>query len=301
MIGQRVRAVLWINSPTMKIFLSCLICAFLVSCDKPVETAKSPPDEESNLRTTRANRPPREAAPSPKKELQNAISDALQMSPHEAREQALAEIVRSEFEQNPEIAAEALEHLTPGGEERAKTLRFIASLLVQKNKEEAFTWADALTSAEDKAIAKDEIMVVLGTVDPAGAAKLVLQPRTGNHALDENEIAVLQNWTGASPAEAAEWVQRLPAGDAQKTGIKTLLSQWVQMDSKAAFTWTAAIRNPSARKQATLAMAESLVGTPEPIRNLLLEGADPNIRAEVEPLIQQITQEAIDSAPVEPE
>jgi hypothetical protein len=106
---------------------------------------------------------------------------------------------------------------------------------------------------------------------------------------------------GSSPAEAAAWVQKLPAGEAQKTGVKTLLSQWVQMDSKAAFTWTAAIQNPSARKQATLAMAESLVETPEPIRSFMLEGADPSIRAEIEPLVNQITQDAAESIPVEPE
>jgi hypothetical protein len=48
-------------------------------------------------------------------------------------------------------------------------------------------------------------------------------------------------------------------------------------------------------------MAESLVETPEPIRNFLLEGADPAIRAEIDPLVNQITQEAAESLPVEPE
>jgi hypothetical protein len=289
------------DASNMKIFLSCMLFGLLVSCDKPAETASESADEGSNLRTTRANRPPREAKSSPKKELKDAIAAALAMDPLEAREQALAEIVRSEFEQNPEIANEALEHLAPGGEERAKTLRFIASYLVQKNKDEALAWEETLSSSEDKAIAKDEITAVLGAIDPVGAAKMVLEPRTGNQALSENEVSVLQNWIGSAPAEAAVWVQKLPPGEAQKTGVKTLLSQWVQMDASAAFAWTAAIRNPTARKQATRAMAESLVETPEPIRNFLLEGADPAIRAEIDPLVNQITQEAAESLPVEPE
>lgn len=301
MIGHRPGHELAFAPVTMKIFLPFMICGLLVSCDESVETAKTPADEGSNLRPTRATRPAREASPSPTKELKNAISEALEMSPHEAREQALAEIVRSEFEQNPEIAAEALEHLSPGGEERAKTLRFIASLLVQKNKDEALAWVATLTAPEDAAIANEELMAVLAAVDPPGAAKMVLEARTGTGPLNDQEISVLQNWTGASPAEAAAWVQRLPAGEAQKMGVKALLSQWVQMDSKAAFTWTAAIQNPTARKQATLAMAESLVETPEPIRNFFLEGADATMRAEIEPLVNQITQDAADAAPVEPE
>jgi len=285
----------------MKIFFSCMMSGLLVSCDKPVETTKPGADEGSNLRTTRANRPPREQTPSPKKDLKDAISAALEVDPLEAREQVLAEIVRAEFEQNREIAAEALAHLTPGGQERAKTLRFIASLLVQKNKDEALAWADTLTAAEDVAIAKDEIMAVLGAIDPAGAAKMVLEPRTGNQALSVDEVFLLQNWVGVSPVEAAAWVQKLPAGEAQKLGVKTLLTQWVQMDSKAAFTWIAALKNQAARKQASLAMAESLVETPEPIRNFLLEGADAASRAEIEPLVNQLTQEAEPQAPVEPE
>jgi hypothetical protein len=285
----------------MKIFLSLMMFALLVACEKSAEATKPAADEGTNLRTTRANRPSRAESPSPKKELQDAIAAALEAEPLEAREQMLAEIVRAEFESNPEVANEALAHLTPGGEERAKTLRFIASLLVQKNKDEAFAWADTLTAPDDLAVAKEEIMAVLGAIDPLGTAKMVLEPRTGNQALNETEISALQNWVGSAPAEAAAWVQKLPPGEAQKIGVKTLLGQWIQMDSKAAFTWTAAISHPTARKQATLAMAESLVETPEPIRNFLLDGADPTIRAEVEPLIQNLTREPEPQAPVEPE
>lgn len=301
MIGYSVVIALDPYASIMKIFLGCLFLGLLVSCEKPAEIPSKSGAEVSNLRTTRANRPPREATSSPEKEMKDAITAALAMDPLETREQALAEIVRSEFEKNPEIATEALGHLAPGGEERAKTLRFIASYLVQLNKDQAMAWAETLTAPEDKVTAMDEITSVLSSIDPVGVAKMVLETRTGNQALSENEVSVLQNWAGSNPAEAAEWVQKLPPGEAQKTGVKTLLSQWVQMDSKAAFTWIAAIRNPTAKKQATLALAESLVETPEPIRNFLLEGVDPAIRAEIEPFVKQITQPSADETPVEPE
>jgi hypothetical protein len=253
------------------------------------------------------NRPSRENAPGRKKDVEepitkeSIISGALELDSPLAREQALAEIVRSELESNPEIATEALMHLPAGSEERAKTLRFIASYLVQKNKDEALAWVETLTEQEDIAIAKGEVIEVLGMVDPAAAAKIVLEPRVGNHPLSESDVAVLQNWVASSPAQAAAWVQNLQQGEARQVGVNTLASQWIQVDPNAAFSWTAAIQNPVARKEAIVAMAEALVAIPEPIRNSLLEGADSTVRAELEPLVNQATQETVDPAPEEPE
>lgn len=270
----------------------CFPVIFLfAACDKPDDNKRSA--DESKPGVARSSRTAREAAAtSHNKDLRDALAAALELESPEARNQALGDVVRNALERAPELADEAFGHLPADSEERTKTIRFIAAKLVEKNTDEALAWADALASDQEIMIAKGEIALILGASEPERAAKVLLESGNANRALDETAVQVLQNWAGNAPTDAAAWVMKLPPGESRKAGMQTVVSLWVQTDSKAAFSWVEGLGNQAARKEATRAIAEALVGIPEPIRMSFLEEADPAFRSVIEEQVNQIIKES---------
>lgn len=279
----------------------CLSVGLLVSCDKSPDTGKSRVGEESNSRTTRANRSQQKDSPSKKRDIAQSIRNALEIASTEERERVLGEIIRNAFETAPEIAMEALDHLPQDSPERANTLRHLTQTMIGKSTDEALAWAETLNSPTDVALVKEQIALSLSASDPTQAAKLVLEAADTSIQLSETAVQVLKTWVVTAPAAAAAWAQKLPTGEARKSGVKTVVTQWIQADSKEAFLWTSSIRDQTMKSEITRAMAEALVGTPDPIRNFLLEGAEPEFRTVIEKELNQVIKETEESVPDSPE
>lgn len=281
----------------------CLVCAaLLVGCGKSSDRDKPESADASIPGSTRTKRSERADAPASRhQELRAALAAALKLDASEARDQALAEVVRDAFEPAPDIAAEAFGQLAVESAERMKTIRYLAPLRARRNPDEALAWADSLGSPTEIAAAKDEIALVLAEVDPARAAKIMLESGIPKGGLDQTKVEVIRLWAGTAPKDAATWALRLPPGEARSVGVQTVVSIWLQADSAAAFSWLEASPNQVVRKEVTHAMAQALVAIPEPIRETFLGNADAAMRSELEQQVKQITEQADKETPPSPE
>ena len=286
----------------MKLPFCLLFVGLLASCDKPGDTGKSGSAAESNPGITRAARQPRMDVLNRRKDLRDSLTAALALEASEARDQALAQVVRDAFELAPEIAAEAFGQLAVDSAERMKTIRCLAELHARKNPDEALAWADSLGSATEITAAKNEIALVFAETYPSRAAKILLETGISSGEPAETKVEVIRHWAGIAPKDAVTWALSLPPGDARSVGIETVVSQWLQADSTAAFAWLAALTNQSAINEVTRAMAQALVALPGFIRETLIVDTDPAIRSELQQQVDQIidTGKAKDEIPLTP-
>lgn len=271
-------------------FHLCLwVAALLVSCDKQGGAGNPAAADES--RGANASRPAREKSPSTLQELHASLKVAMTIESPEARDQSLAAVARNSLKLAPAFSAEAIKQLSADSGEKTALLRYCAKTLMERNPDEALTWAASLGSDKDIAAAKAEIALVLMASDLAAAIKLISPSAIAESAADGAAVQVIRQWTSDAPEDAAAWVVKFPPGDSRNAGIQTVASRWVIADSEAATTWMAALDNEAARKAASRAMAEALGQQPPFIREALLEPADPAIRADLEQQLNQIKQE----------
>lgn len=270
----------------------------LASCEKKQDQpALDSPLETRSGKTTRADRPSR-GVPGTRDKLRAAFEAAKAREPGVERNQALAELASNALESAPDLAAEVIRELPAGIEEKqALIVAYIASLMTDERTEEALAWADSLGDGQDIAFARGQVSLLLAERNPQQAATLL--PPSGFTAAGVDPAAeqVLQTWVAQKPAEAVAWASRLPAGDARTAGFKVIFNQWINTDSAAALTWAASQTNPQLRQETIHAMTEAFLQQPDPIRTILLEPADPNLRAEIENGIAEIARQAEAAAP----
>ncbi len=275
--------------------LACLLV--LVSCEKKQDQADRDFTPEPRPRTTRADHPSRNV-PSTRDKLRTAFEAAKAIEPGAERDQALAELASRALESAPDIASKVIRELPAGTEQKQAWIEaYLATLMADEKIEEAVAWADSLGDERDIAFARGKVVLLLAEKNPQQAAALL--PPSGFTAAGVDPAAehVLQNWVAQKPADAVAWATRLPAGDARTAGFKVIFTQWVITDSSAALTWAASQTNSQLRQETLHAITEAFLQQPDPIRAILLEPADPSIRAEIENGISEIVRQAQEAEP----
>jgi hypothetical protein len=285
--------------------LSSFFALFLVlaSCDEKELTPT--PDMEPGKRTTRADRPARDAL-SGRDKLRAAFDSAKAREPGAERDQAIAEVARKALESAPDMAAEIIRELSAGAAEKEALMdAYIGKLLEEEKSEEALAWADSLGDERDIASARGKVLILLAQKYPEQATRLLPTSEFATGSVSPVTEEVLQTWVLKSPADALAWTTRLPAGEARTAGYRIAFAQWFDTDTKSALTWVASQNNPSVRQEAVHAMIGLFSAQPDPIRNFMLESADPNLRSEIEQGIAEAKRkaEAADAVvnPPEPE
>lgn len=287
-----------VNTFVMIRHYPCLWFAILlVSCDKPQEAGNSSSTRDPKPRATRTERPrpPRDQAPSPSQNLHASLKAAKKVESLEARDKALAETAWSAAGLDLDIIAKAIEQISTDSEEKIPLIEFYAQQLAEQDPDEALAWAAKLGSEKEITAAKQQIILALADSDPQRAANLIPPPGTAGREMDGSALHVLQRLTAKSPAAAATWVSSFPSGDARKTAVKALVSDWTQIDSQAAFAWLASLNDPIMRSDATSAIMDAFVDQVPEIRAQWLEQTDPKIRTELERLAGQLPEEVEES------
>lgn len=262
------------------------IGAGLVSCDKSRDVGGSNTDKEFNTRESRHERPPVESQGTRGK-MRAALDAAKRLEAFEERDRALTKVGRDALEPAPDLSAEAIRELSAGRLETAGLIEACVAHLMKSSPDEALVWADSLKDAPLVSMAREHVAMWLAETEPLRAIELLgdINPTAGES--DQAVEQVLQLWTGKAPQDAATWASRLPAGESRTTGIKTVVSQWLQSDPASSTAWVASLRDPNLRLESTRFMAESLQTFPSFIRDNMLQNADPVIRSEIESQIEQ--------------
>ena len=115
--------------------------------------------------------------------------------------------------------------------------------------------------------------------------------------LDVVVVEVLQRWAARSPADAAAWVRLFPPGAAREAGIRTVVTQWLPGDAPAVVGWLVTLQDVNVRREAALAMEETLLQQPQDTRDAWLRNADPSLRLELDQLEAQALREVGDNVP----
>ncbi|MEI7954506.1 MAG: hypothetical protein WCJ66_04995 [Verrucomicrobiota bacterium] len=268
---------------------SCFsIAALCASCDKRQDTGPSASGGDADSAAVRAGHSPRVEVPTSRQGFRKVLAHAMEIESPEARDQALAELVRNALKPAPDLAAEAINQLSSGSGEKLALFRYCANLLAKQNPEVALTWASSLASEKDKAAMKAEIALILMATEPERAIQLITPSDITSSAPDGAAEQILRKWTATAPADAIAWVFKSPSAESRKAAVEVVTSQWLMADSKAAYAWMGELNSESTRKEATCAMAEFLVKQLPPIREILLEPAPPAIRSGLEQQVNQI-------------
>ncbi|MEO6477505.1 MAG: hypothetical protein ABIQ96_20475 [Luteolibacter sp.] len=256
----------------------------LASCDKPVESAKTPAPETSAPGETQSSRPPEDAPPETRSHLRESLEKADLLATPEERDRALSAVIWDALELDPDLAKEAIGKLTAGSDEKNAMIGHFAMRLAEQNSEAAVEWAKSLETDEERSLAFGKIALVLSANDPEAAAKLLSDSGVASRDFDVAVVQVIQRWAATSPTDAAAWVVQFDAGEARSAGIKAVLAAWVGLNMEGAYSWIAGLQDPVIRSEAITGMAESILELPESEQVGILNRATPDIRARFEAL-----------------
>lgn len=281
-----------------------LLSSLFVSCNEKEEPSTPDAPSEIRRRTTHAPRPvkaPRmspdvnggdateSVADGPRKELLTSLDSAKTKAPSVERDQELANIAWQSMESAPDLVLLAIRELSSANQEKPALIgAYIQKLMGEGREEEASAWAASLENAGDIACAKEKIALILAAKNPEQAAALLPASSFTAETIDPSAVQTLQHWTAQNPAEAVAWAARLPLGTARDSGLKIVFSQWIQADTQSALEWVSSQHRTPARKETIRAMSEAFAEQPDPIRNALLEPANPTLRNEIEQNISEI-------------
>jgi len=263
----------------------------LISCDKRQGSGDPASADESKSRGKRADHAQRKSTPTTQQELREALKLALAIENPDDRDQALADVVRHALQLAPGLAVEAIKKLSPDSKEKPALFKYCAEILVARNLDTAIDWAGSLGSASDIAAAKAAIALMVVASDPEAAVKLIVTSYIGDGVSNADAVQVIRQWTAKAPVDAAAWASSLPPGEARKAGLKIVATRWLFSNSKAAYSWIAAIPNESIRADATHGLAEYIVDQIPPLREILLRPADPTLRGELEKQVEQVAKD----------
>ncbi len=285
-----------------RVLPALLIAACVVSCKKPKD-GSSPDDSRDSTgpRVTQSGRTRPEGPTGRSQKLRASLDAAMRIDSPDERDLAIAEVVKSALEIDPALSAEAFQQLTTDSALRADLLLECSYRLMARSPDEALAWADLMVSSTDIDAAKSAISSLLAETDPLRAMEIVSS--SGISADDPNNpmTGVLQTWAATAPQDAASWALAVTSAESRELALKAVASQWLMADSQAAIAWLSSQNQPARRYEVTHALAESLVGIPEPIREEFLQSANAQVRGELEAQMEQITREAEQDAPVSEE
>lgn len=280
-----------------------LIALLLVACDKQKE--RVPSQEEGGaerggrkvIRDSRTSRKERADAP---EDPRMAFTFAQHIENPAERDKALASVAWSVVESDSELTREAIEAMSVDSPDRVRLIQHIAMRQAEQDPAAALAWADAFGSEMEVAAAKCQIALVLAESDPQRAAELISESGIEGRELEVAAVGVIQRWAANSPGGAAAWVAAFPAGQAREAGIRSVVATWMKADAQAAFGWMATLSDQDVRKEAALAMSETLLQQPESVREKWLSHANPQIRSEIDAEGERALKNVGDNIPPPP-
>ena len=264
----------------------------LISCDKPSESGTRKDATESAARGGHA---PRENRPGTTPALRIMLKKASESESPEARVKVLADVAWSALEIDPVLANKAFQQLPTDCTEKLRLIQHYAMRLAEQNPDEALAWAATVGNEKEIAAANAQIALVLSEADPQRAANLLSESGIAGREFDVAVVQVLQRWAAQSASDTAAWASSFAPGAARKAGIELIVSQWMNDDAPAAFAWMNALQDEAVRKEALLAMEQTLLQQPQAVRDAWLHHADAEIQSELEQQYQQAIQKIGDN------
>lgn len=253
---------------------------FFVSCEKSGSDSNHSADKDSPHSVRSTKRSARNEISDASRRFRIAIDLAMKLESSEARDQALAGIVRDALQSAPALSAEAFRNLSAKSSEKPQLLKYCVKLMVERGLDEALEWAASLD--QDKDAAKIEIAVVVAESDPGGAGDILSANGVDLGKNKDGFDHVVQNWVSNSPSDAAQWAFSIPAGESRQIAIRSVVSLWLMTDSQSAFSWISDLKVKSGRDEASQAIVKFLSDVPPPSRESILESADESLRSELE-------------------
>lgn len=267
----------------------CLISAAgllsLGACGrKTAPEATVPGDgEPARGRLLRGDRPAEDAAPSGRPRQRRAALTGLLAQPEgEAREAAIAAVAWDAVEDDPGLAAEAIDGLEPGSATRLRLLQHLAMRMAEDNPAAAVDWAGSLDSEIERSAVLGRIALVIAEEDPERAAGMLSESGVPGRDFGLALVQVVDRWAAQDAAAAGAWVTLFPEGEFRTAGIQALVARWFEADASSLAGWLGSIADPQIRAEAAVATAKSLAETPAAQRGEVLRKLDPQLRAEIE-------------------
>jgi hypothetical protein len=265
--------------------IGLLPVVLLAACDKqPPQHADGlePVVKASKSPASRHLESPRDDNESPPPDPRQILAAALESAEPAPRAQAVAEVAWNTLEIDPAVAAEALSALDGESPDRLRLIQHFAMRRAEQDPAAALEWADGLDSEKEVAAAKCQIALVLAESDPERAANLLSESGIEGRELEVATVEVLQRWAANTPSGAAAWVATFPAGPTREAGLRVLVAAWMKLNAAMAMSWMSSLRDDAVRKEAAVAMAETLLQQPESIREQWLTHADAKVRVEID-------------------
>lgn len=279
------------------LYLSLLFLA-LPSCEERQDIESTSQDQAAPRRSTRNERQSFEGT-GRREEFRNAIIAAKKRLLVEERDRDLLGMAWKALETDLDMAGEAILEISPGTAEKKILIEaYIQTLVEQGRFAEAETWASSLDSEMDRQAASSKITELSGLARPEEDALRFSESHFSGEA-DPAAVQVIQNWVVKDPNGAAEWLRKMPEGEARANGFRILLGAWVLRDTPTALSWISSQPNPQLRQEAMSGITRFLSEQPPSIRVSLLEGADEAIAHEILNRIAEMSPE--EEIVIEPE
>lgn len=256
----------------------------LGSCDQERGKAHAKDIQDSNLRGRSRERAAGESKGS-RERLRASLEAAKQLQNPEERERAISDVGRNALESAPDITAEAIRELLIESPQTAELIQSCVSQLMKSSRNAALAWSESLREPSLVEMAREQIAIEVAETEPQHAIELLSESGSAGES-DQTIEHVLQIWTEKSPADAATWASRLPAGESRNSRLKTVVNQWLLSNPATSTAWVSSLREPDLRSESIRLMAESLQGYPPFIRESMLKSADSSVRSEIERQIE---------------
>lgn len=265
------------------------LAVLTASCGKQREKQETvAPDEKSARSKERVADSRGDDGPEAKVALRENYETALALGDPEAREKALEQIAWDGIDVDPHLAREAFESLKPDSAATRKLVAHFAGRLSDTDPEQAIEWARTLEQEQERAEAFGRIAVVIAAKDPVRGAALATEELPAGKIRDRAVVQVVQRWSQASPAAAADWLAGTPAGAARSAGMKIIVDHWLETDTPALAGWVESREAKDLRMESLLAVAKALrVEKPELRAEKLAAFRDDEIRRQIENLLAQ--------------
>lgn len=130
--------------------------------------------------------------------------------------------------------------LVPAGEARNYAIRALTTRWAGQDLETALVWAQRLGNAEDRALAVEAVLFDLSVNEPWRAFAVAAQNLDGD-ALERIVSRVFAQLKTIDPAQAADFVRWLPAGETQTHVVLDLARAMAERDPAQALEWIGAL------------------------------------------------------------
>lgn len=272
----------------------------LASCDRNEsgDAASGSSSDVSKPRSTRADRLREERPVGKEPRLNDALAAAKKIEDPVIRDKALAELAWKSMEDDPYISVTALELMSTDSEEKLSLIEFHAMQLAGENPDQALAWARELGSSAEVTAATNQVIEILTEKNPSQAAKLLPKPGADGNEIDGTSLLLLHRWMTTTPKDAAAWVFTFPSGEARTTAVQTVVSDWVEADSEAAFAWLGSLEGRNEYKEVREALVEVFRNQPKDAREMWIEGAPSEIKDQLEKQHEEIFEETEESSDV---